>query len=302
MAAVITTSSGIKLSIDPLIKDNNAFLSCVIDEAVGGEMVKVRASLATDTDPCSVLDTMSVKLVNDTGWAFKFQAYVYELSYANGVASVKMYGCTPDFLRKTGTGVFLGMDSAISETWGGDVDKNAESDTPKDLRLYQRNESGYSFLRRVMPGYKYDTVWGFGMSGLAIRDMNRWSEEYRFYRKYNAAPVSVPAVGSPKLYEEEVEILDTFANHYKVRHGQKVFDVDKEYFDLMRNAMHNGRLSTSKADLTFKSPILAPCCIGAHVAYSSYDADIRRLFLGARTIDIQKAAAEVSYTLKSFEP
>lgn len=302
MAAVITTSSGIKLSIDPLINDSNAFLSCTINESIGGDMVKMKVSIATDTDPCSVLDTMSVKLINDTGWAFKFRAYVYELSYADGGATVKLYGCVPDFLRRTGTGVFRGMDAAIAEMWDGDVDKNADSDTPEGLRLYQKNESGYSFLRRVMPGYKYDTVWGFGMSGLTIRDMNRWAEEYRFYRRYNASPVSMPSVGSPKLYEEEVEVLDTFANHYKVRHGHKVFDVDKEYFDLMRNTMHNSRLSTSKADLTFKSPILAPCCIGAHVAYTSYDADIRRLFLSARTVDIQKASAEVSYTLKSFEP
>jgi hypothetical protein len=302
MAAVITTSSGIKLSIAPLISDTNAFLSCTIDEAVGGDMVKMTVRMATDRDPCSVLDTMSVKLVNDTGWAFKFKAYVYELSYAEGSATVKMYGCSPQFLRTVKTDVFYGMDEAISSVWDGDVDKNAEADTPVGLRLYQKNESGYSFLKRVMPGYKYDTIWGFGMSGLAIRDMNNWSEEYRFYRKYNASPVSMPSVGSPKLYDEEVEILDTFSNHYKVRHGQKVFDVSKEYFELMRNTMHNSRLSTSKADLTFKSPILAPCCIGAHVAYSNYDSDVRRLFLSARTVDIQKAASEVSYTLKTFDP
>lgn len=302
MAAVITTSSGIKLSIDPLINDGNAFLSCTIEESIGGDMVKLRVRMAADSDPCSVLDVMSVKLVNETGWAFKFKAYVYELSYAEGGATVKMYGCSPQFLRTVKTDVFGGMDAAIADTWDGDVDKNAESDTPKGLRLYQKNESGYSFLRRVMPGYKYDTVWGFGMSGLAIRDMNSWSEEYRFYRKYDAAPVSMPAVGSPKLYDEEVEVLDTFANHYKVRHGQKVFDVDKEYFDLMRNSMHNARLSTSKADLTFKSPVLAPCCIGAHVAYSNRDTDVRRLFLSARTVEIQKASAEVTYTLKTFDP
>lgn len=302
MASVITTSSGIKLSISPLVNDSNAFLSCTIEEAVGGEMVKLKVRMATDKDPCAVLDTMAVKLVNETGWAFKFNAYVYELSYENGGATIKMYGCTPQFLRGTHTDVFPGMDAAIASVWDGDVNKNADSDTPGGLRLYQKNESGYNFLRRVMPGYKYDTVWGFGMSGLTIRDMNRWSEEYRFYRKYDAAPISVPSIGSPKLYDEEVEIVDTFANHYKVRHGQKVFDVDKEYYDLMRNTMHNMRLSTSKADLTFKSPILAPCCIGAHIGYTSYDADIRRLFLSARTVDIQKASAEISYTLKSFEP
>lgn len=302
MAAVVTTSSGIKLSIDPLINDGSAFLSCTIEECIGGDMVKVRVSMAADKDPCSVLDVMSVKLVNDTGWAFKFNAYVYELSYADGSATISMYGCMPAFLRKVSTDVFKGMDAAIASVWDGDINSNAVSDTPKDLRLYQKNESGYSFLKRIMPGYKFDTVWGFGMSGLTVRDMNKWAEEYRFHRKYDAAPVTIPSVGSPKLYEEEVEVVDTFANHYKVRHGQKVVDVDKEYFDLVRNSMHNARLSTSKADLTFKSPILAPCCIGAHIAYSSYDADIRRLFLSARTVEIKKASAEVSYTLKSFEP
>lgn len=300
--AIITTSTGIKLGIDPLICDETSMLSCHIEESVGGSLPLIKVRLALGSDPCSVLDVMDVKLVNDTGWCVKFKAYVYQIDYALGEAEVRMYGCTPDFVRTPRTDRYDGMDTAIDATWGGTVDKNTDSDTPTGIRLYQRNESNYKFLCRIMGGYKFDTVWGFGTSGLCIRDMNNWIEEFRFSRKYDASPKTRPSIGSPKLHEEEVEIIDTFANHYKVKFGQQVLDVDKEYYDLMRNSMHNSKLATSKADVSFSAPTLAPCCIGAHVAYESSDTDVRRLFLSARTVDIDRVNAVFNYTLKSFNP
>jgi len=300
--ATISTSTGIKISIDPLISKNNSMLSCHIEESVGGALPLIKVRLALDSDPCSVLDVMDVKLVNDTGWCTKFKCYVYQIDYALGEAEVRMYGCLPDFVRTARTGRHDGIDAAIDAAWNGDVDKNTDTDTPPTLRLYQKNESNYKFLRRIMGGYKYDTIWGFGTSGLCIRDMNNWVEEFRFSRKYDAAPKSRPSIGSPKLHDEEVEILDTFANHYKVKFGQDVVDVDKTYYELMRNTMHNSKLSTSKADVSFAAPTLAPCCIGAHIAYESSDTNIRRLFLNARTIDISKVDATINYSLKSFNP
>jgi hypothetical protein len=300
--ATITTSTGLKLSIDPLVSSENSVLSCHIEEEVGGSLPLIKVRLALGTDPCSVLDVMDVKIVNDTGWCVKFKAYVYQIGYAQGEAEVRMFGCLPDFVRTPRTEMFEGVDAAIDAVWDGVVDKNTDTDTPPSLRLYQRNESGHKFLRRIMSGYKFDTVWGLGISGLCIRDMNNWVEEFRFSRKYDAAPKSMPSIGSPKLHDEEVEVLETFANHYKVRFGQQVLDVDKEYFLMMRNTMHNSKLTTSKADIAFSAPTLAPCCLGAHIAYESSDTDVKRLFLSARTIDVTKVDAIINYSLKSFNP
>jgi hypothetical protein len=300
--ATITTDNEIKLNIAPLFDKPIVFCSYHSEEAFDGKLPEIIVKVQTQEDVCKVLDVMDFSITNKDGWNFKFKAYVYDIAYDRTIMTIKFYACLPEFVRENHVTYYKGIKKALAGCWPHDVDKKPEPDLSEGLKLYQKNESNFNFLTNIMHSWKFNTVWGYGLGRITIRCLDDWTEEFRFSRKANITPLQVQALEDPKLYNMEVEVLEEFENHKKIKYNSKFYDVEKEYVQLITNRMHNARLTHSKSDFKFFTRFLPPVFPCQTVTLESDETDVKHCFIVSRVMDIEYTTCMFTYVTRSIDP
>lgn len=301
--AAIVTSSGATLSITPLLDQDVAFLSYKSIEKLNGEMAKIEVNLKAFKDGAYLVDKQHIKLVNENGYSIECDAYIYSLEYVSGRYTVKMMPTPGEFTRSVKTTTYKGGESAIN-IYPGRIDKTVKSDILSTTPLYQKSESDYQFLTRVLHGYKHNAIFAYTLGGLVVRDLNTFKAALTLNRKGNTIvdEKQSQSITDPKRYRSQVEILERYTNHIKVRIHGTVMDVNKEYETLLSNYGFFERFNQFRSLYNFKTKELYDVGLCEGVNYFSEETHVERTILSSRIITIEGTALTVDYSLKSIDP
>lgn len=299
MAAI--NRDGFSLDINPLFKnDNIGFLLLSITEEVGGSIPTIRLKFRCDYNVIELGEKLEINISCDNGSSLRFECYVVKLSYVNMNFELELSPYNKEFFRDLEDTYYVGYDSMISTVFPGEIDSNCQSDVSKDLKIHRYNETGYALLRRSMSGYKYNSIWAFTLDGLKIRDLSNWSNEYTIDTVSATTQVSSQEIVDHKLYNEDVEVLEVFTNHIKMKFYNEIIDVDKDYELVINNKLFNSRLSDSKSDLKVilrYIPMVSPTM---NVFVESKETDTDNTYVSSRRITIDGSKLDVELRINSI--
>lgn len=205
-------------------------------------------------------------------------------------------------MRTVRTSTYKGGEDAVSSLWNQRIDKTVNSDILNSVPLYQKSETNYQFLTKILQSYKFNTIFAYTLDGLIIRDLSSYSSNEDGNRKGTTKPLSTQEISSPKRYDSGVEILERFTNHIKIRVYDKIFDVNKEYESLISNKAFFDRFSTAKSNYTFKTTELYSSNLCEGLKYLSQETNVENNFLYMRAINFHGMQVEITYTIRSINP
>lgn len=298
----IFTPQGIILNILPLFKNDLQFVSFNSIEEANGFMPTIEIKIRVFKDITKVGDVHTIKLINSYGAEFSTKAYVYSLSFVQSHLTIKLMPVEPDFMRKVKTATYKGGESALSSVWKQKIDKNVQSDILNNVSLFQKSETDYNFINKVLRAFKYNTIFAYTLNGLIIRNLNDSSFVEKKTRQGETKPMTSQEISDPKRYGSSVGILERFTNHVKIRVYDKIYDVNKEYETLIGNLAYFDRFKSAKSDYVFETKELYSANLCEGIQYYSKDTRVENTFIQRREINIFQTEAKVSYTMRSINP
>ena len=124
--------------------------------------------------------TGKIKIVDgkDGGQSYSFGIFIVDREFFNNRVHLK-FTIIPEnnlqagkaFYTRPKSETYPSLQGAIESVWPGEIIKNVETDTPSDKEVYQDNETGCDFLRRLCSGWKYKSVFAFSWDGLVLKDI-----------------------------------------------------------------------------------------------------------------------------------
>lgn len=301
---MLTCGQGIKLGIDPLLSQKDIiFISYESSESVGGSIPNIIVTVKTQKDPCQITDVMDCKIINENGWSIDFKAYVVKIEYINLNCRIYMYGCEPEFSRVNTTSSYVGINKAVKSTYRQFIDSNVDLGTVlPEVKLFQKNESNEEFLKRLLSSVSYGVIYAFGLGRLMVRDLKNWKEEFSFTRALDISPTTPQGVMNPKVHSNEVEILEEYTNHVKIKFNDTIIDVDKFHKDLVMNRLNNSKLQSPKSDFTFTVRYLPPVSLCSNVTINSKETKVYNCYVTSRILYFDYTEFKASYSVKSIDP
>ena len=298
----VNTVQGVILNILPLFKNDLQFVSFKSIEQANGYMPTIEVKIRVFQDITKVGDVHTVKIINSYGAEFSTKAYVYSLSYVQGHLTIKMMPVEPDFMRTVKTATYKGGESALSSIWKQKIDKTVQSDILNSVSLYQKSETDYSFINKVLKSFKYNTIYAYTLNGLIIRCLTDSSFVEGKNRQGMTKPDTPQEISDPKRFSSTVEILERFTNHVKIRIYDKIYDVNKEYETLIGNLIFFDRFKSAKSDYTFTTNELYSANLCEGIQYFSKDTRVENTYIEKRIIEIFQTEAKVTYNMRSINP
>lgn len=301
--ASVNTSTGTILSISPLLDEDAIFQSFVSTESINGDIPSIEVKIKTFRDLTSVKDKQHIKIVNQNGYAIESDCYVYGIEYLRGICSIKMMPVNGDFTRKIKTSTYRGGESVIG-VFSGKVNKTVKSDILKDVYLYQKSETDYHFLTRFLKSYRKNTIFAYTLDGLIIRDLSNFKGLIGLNRQgnTNANDSTEQELSDPKRYESDIEILERFTNHMKVRVHGEIYDVNNEYETLLGNYGFFERFNAFKSLYNFSTPELLEANLCEGINYYSTETKVEKTIISSRKIQITGTDITIAYSLRSINP
>lgn len=126
---------------------------------------------------------IEVKDDKDEGLNFSFGIFIVDRNFFNNRVEL-IFTIIPqddlqkgkDFYTRPRSMTFNSLQEAIESVWPGKeknpIIKNVETDTPTDKKVYQDNETGYNFLKKLCASWKFKSVFSFSWEGLVMKGIN----------------------------------------------------------------------------------------------------------------------------------
>lgn len=176
---VYTNTRKVSISFYPWF-DMGCLLSEIrIYERIGGELAIGNCSLDIAGND-KLLESITkqykgeITIEKDGGFALKIPVFIVSRKWYLNNLSLN-FVCIKDesFIRDLRTIDYPDLDSAISGCFKGDLDIRCKTDVKGgNLKFYQTNETDYSFLSKLLRGYKKNSVYGFTWEGgLIIKEV-----------------------------------------------------------------------------------------------------------------------------------
>ena len=300
---VVELTTGSTLSIEPLFSRSDfIFNKFILRESIGGSLPDIFVELRVNEDCCQLGDVLQFKIVNETGWCNKFDAYIYQLEYVNTVLSLHLTACNPEFVRDIHTLTYKGIDESIRGSYKSDIDSNVDTNINQELDIYQCNETNYDFLNNIMYGYRKDIIWGYSAGKLVIRDLRNWTEEYKLDRQEELHIIDSQKITDPKKLSYDIEVLEQFTNFTKIKFGKDIVDVDNRYLDLIENRVHNSKYGEFKSGYKFKTRFIPPLIICTNVSVYSDETNVENCFVTSREISVHNGVFICNFNVSSIKP
>ena len=117
------------------------------------------------------------------GLSFSFGIFVVDRNFFNNRIEL-IFTIIPqddlqkgkDFYTRPRSMTFNSLQEAVESVWPGKkinpIIKNVETDTKPDKKVYQDNETGYNFLKRLCASWKFKSVFAFSWEGLVIKKID----------------------------------------------------------------------------------------------------------------------------------
>jgi len=227
--------------IDPYLKGNVVFKELSILESLFGSLPSGTLLLSTDRDEIDLTNrNISIKLLHNDGTEFNLKGYVYDIqNNVRGEVAVKFTLSNLDFVSLSGSGQYQGIDDAITELYPGEVIKDFTSNLTSNLSMNRVLTPPYHYLKKILRGYKKNSVYGFGFRGLIIRDFKDKTKQKELVVGKDVSLIE--DIKSRVIHDSDKEeiIQDELTNISNVTYNTELFTADNEYLDLIQNYAHN---------------------------------------------------------------
>jgi hypothetical protein len=126
---------------------------------------------------------IEVKDDKDEGLSFSFGIFIVDRNFFNNRVEL-IFTIIPqddlqkgkDFYTRPRSMTFNSLQEAVESVWPGEkknpIIKNVETDTKPDKEVYQDNETGYNFLKRLCASWKFKSVFAFSWEGLVMKKID----------------------------------------------------------------------------------------------------------------------------------
>lgn len=169
---------GISASLSPWEDKGYYIASLHIFECLGGELAHGEAELwFVDSDESMELVTeentgeIELKDTKENGLTFKIPIFIDSRSFFGNILKIK-FTCIKDksFYTDRISLEHKDINSAIKDTYPGNIDIRTDSDINNNIPIYQTDETNYSLCKRLAYSFKRDSIFSFGMEGFMIKD------------------------------------------------------------------------------------------------------------------------------------
>jgi len=303
----IPFDNGCILEINPILRTEGVkFLSCRIQESILGKLPDITLIVQYDKNLCKVNDPITGSLTTKKGNKTEFKGYIYSSTFALNTHTIKILCVEPDFVKKIRSHKYTGMDSAVKGLYKGEVVSNAKADALTAVEFYQKNLSNYKYLKKILFGYKIDTIFGFALGDLRINDLKNWEPKIELAAFENLHPIDGVEFTDPVRYGNESELVDFTAGvdalSTAVKFHTSYSFADKAYQRYVSNVHYNSRLLSSKSISNYMTRELFPIDITDSVKLKSETTNTNKCFIASRVISFEANKMEVFYAIQSIDP
>ena len=121
---------------------------------------------------------IKIKDEKDGGQSYEFGFFITSRDFINNIIKLdftvvpaKNIERGKTFYTQPRSETYPSISAAIEQVWPGDIIKNIETDISGETKIYQDNESGYSFLSNLCYSWKYKSVYAFSWDGLVLKNI-----------------------------------------------------------------------------------------------------------------------------------
>jgi hypothetical protein len=276
-----------------------------LTEALYGEVPTLDLEIQRDELPLKVNDEVNGYIIYPTGRRQDFSGYVYSLSYYNSKQEIKIILMDKQMLKEPKVGSHKGIINAIRSSYNGIILTPFDHDEPLNDKIFQKNESNYSYCMRCCWSYAYDVIFGITMSGLKFIDLKSIEPIDVVDDRGNFHIEGTPEFSQSKLYDNEADEVDMTVGYDETRFNvmfyDKIVTVNQLYRTATQNYLHNTRYKTSKLQFQVSSTQLFPYEIGDCLRVDSAQINFKQVFISKRIIEVEQKMVKIFYTLQSVE-
>lgn len=305
--ALLKLVGGVNINI-PAINDKECqFVSLETSESILGELPTATLKLRCDRDILNLLDSVTIKIDNSSGYSIVSNMYVYQISYLSNLYTVNLMVGTPDFTRKNFTGKFTNIKNAVNSLRYAELVTNSDTDLLNDIPIYQMSSTNYQLLTKLLKAWKKNTIFGYALDSIRINDLSNYQKKWEdFSMRINLTEIDAPALTEPKKYSQTTKFVE-YSDGVDPNHSYVMFDssyqpIDNEYRDLFANYLYNTKFATTKNVYNTSIRELVPVNITDGTEVGNKMTSIFKIFISARKMYFDMNTVKVDYTFRSIEP
>lgn len=309
--------------VDDLFDKQIEMHSAKITESLYGDLptIELVFSCGNDEDLYPINHVLTGKLVTRNGYENSFEGFIYSIERNLNKVTMKLLLCDSGFTKDTFVTKYTNITDAIKSTWQRDITCFSDGSIKTDVLdyqdphyIYQRNTTNYQLCTKLCKSFKYNTVFGYGMSDLIFVDLSnpKVKKDCKLKESDTVKLMSTPTWSDPKLYAinkvtyedyntDQVE-YEVDPNHINVRFYSKSYTVDTVYKELLGNYLYNSKLESLKNTIHLQSKILYDYQLGDFVELKSNSLNFQNTFISKRVITLDKAKVTVDYRIQSIDP
>lgn len=260
---MIRDSRGISIDFQPWFNKGFGLSMLRISESLGGELANGEIVLFHNGSK-SVFDTYekenygTIRIEREDVAVYEIPVTIYsksmdwnenyiKLSFFCGFSDLK-------FISENSTSDWPNIQSAITGLYPGKTNITCDPDIP-DNKVYQCNESGVGFLKELCYAYKRNSVFGFGWSGLILKETyDRDDQEKKGLLVSNTSVVQLDQsckTYNPTLYKPPQTIFET-KNLSVTKISDRLQVSHKDYSLMQSNAAYNKLYMDSEMFQSFR--------------------------------------------------
>ena len=219
-----TDVKGTTVSITPFTDNGFKFVTLDCDEVLGGKLASGTIEMVHDGNDealklITTQETVDIELGNtELGTILTIHGIITNRSYLKNFLGISFL-CAPDkdFYSRKSMLSFPDIDSAINSLWKGKKDIRTTSDLASGIKLNQGGNYDRTFLTNLCRGYKKETVFGYGLDGLLIKDL-----------------IGIDSTGNKEPYWTMLggaDVIQTTKQRYQLFHNKELYMKPEKVFE-----------------------------------------------------------------------
>lgn len=290
--------------------------SLKITESLYGSVptIELKFGCSDEEELPEIGEEFTGSLKTDSGYENKIQCYLYSVQKSLNHITMNFLCCKPKFMKDRVVTKYTSIDDAISSTWQLDRLDSVKTDILRFTNshyIYQRNDTNYNLCTKLSKSYKYNTVFGYTLSGIKFIDLNDVKNVGEMDEKGMIALTQPSSWSDPKLYSlGDIKFIDynnspqfeSDGNHVMVNMYTDQIDTDNAYKDLIGNFLYNSKLGTTKNISSFKSNKLMDYQLGDFINIDSDQNNYQCNYLSKKIIEVNLGEVKVNYDFQSINP
>lgn len=311
----IETNDRSKFYISDLF-DRSDWESCkvTIEESMFGDIPEIRLEMHCKKPICTNNEEFTGWLMDKNGNKELFNCFVLDFTFNNKISNITLLCCKPKFTKDNVVTKYSTIDNAIQSTWQLNIlklPKDFQSDIMQldsDHYYYQKNITNYNLCSRLCKCYKKDVLFGYGINGLTLMDLQQWKPINQGNPFIDMKDINLNGNNDyvdPKLYQMNNSFVDYSKgkdpNHQLVLYYQQLIPVDNAYKDVIGNMLYNQRYDTSMRLANFRMNYYQKIRIGDGLEIQSPLNKYPEARVTKRVINIDDNAIKVDYTIQCYK-